>query len=68
LTSPQAAKLKLNQKINIRFRTGASRTGVVEFISPVTNAESGLVLVKVRIENSDRRFRSGERCKMRVGG
>ena len=67
LTSPQAAKLELNQKFTVTFFGGVQTTGVVEFISPVTNAESGLVLVKLRIENAEGRFRSGERCKIRTG-
>ena len=66
LTSAQAAKLQLDQEIKIRFSGVLRTTGVVEFISPVTNAESGLVLVKLRIENAKNRFRSGERCKMRL--
>ncbi len=68
LTSSQASKLKLDEEIDIRFVGGLKTTGVVEFISPVTNAESGTVLVKIRIENAKRLYRSGERCRMRVGG
>lgn len=35
---------------------------VVEFVSPVTDARSGTVTVKVRIDNAAGRYRSGERC------
>jgi multidrug efflux pump subunit AcrA (membrane-fusion protein) len=44
----------------------AETRGTVEFISPITDAESGTVLVKVRVANPHGRFRSGERCKIRV--
>ena len=33
---------------------------------PVMDAESGTVLVKVRIDNSDRSYRSGQRCRIRL--
>jgi RND family efflux transporter MFP subunit len=68
LMGPQAEKLQLDQEITIEFSSGSRTTGVVEFISPVTNAESGTVLVKLRIDNSAGGFRSGQRCKIRIGG
>ncbi len=68
LTSPQAANLSVDQKMIVHFlANGVETTGTITFISPVTHAESGTVLVKVRVDNSDARFRSGERCKIRVG-
>ncbi len=62
--SPEAAKLRKGQKIKLRIVNGAETQGVVEFIAPVTDAESGTVRVKVRIANPDGRVRSGERCTM----
>jgi hypothetical protein len=38
----------------------------VEFISPVIDAESGTIRVKVRVNNSENRVRSGERCTLRL--
>ena len=34
-------------------------TGVVEFVSPVADAESGSVRIKIRIPNRDRKIQSG---------
>jgi len=68
LTSGQAARLRLDQSVQVYFRDrGGATTGLIDFISPVTDAESGTVLVKVRIENSQGRFRSGERCTIQIG-
>lgn len=36
-------------------------SGIVEFVSPITDAESGTVRVKVQIDNSQRDLRSGDR-------
>lgn len=38
--------------------------GIVEFVAPVTSAESGTVRVKIRIPNPDGRYRAGERCTL----
>ena len=66
LTSNQADNLTLDQTFELFFAGELQTTGTVEFISPVTNAESGTVLVKLRIENAQGRFRSGARCKIRL--
>ena len=67
VTSPIAAKLNIGQEIKVRFVSGETETnGLVEFIAPTTDAESGMVRVKVRIENSEGRFRSGERCQIEI--
>jgi RND family efflux transporter MFP subunit len=68
LMSTQLDQLKVNQKLKVYFlQSNTETTGVVEFVSPVTDAESGTVLVKVRIDNRAGRFRSGERCTIRIG-
>ncbi len=41
-----------------------SLTGEVEFVSPVTHAESGLVRVDVMLDNRDGRLRSGQRLTL----
>ena len=66
--SPDAVNLRVDQEMKVRFLTsGVETTGTVDFISPVTDAESGTVLVRIRVDNADGRFRSGERCKIHVG-
>lgn len=66
LTSYQAAQLSVGEELQIWFSEEHSTTGKVEFISPVTNAESGTVLIKLRIENPEGHFRSGARCRIRL--
>tara|TARA_R110002111_G_scaffold1162_2_gene8219 strand:- start:14767 stop:15585 length:819 start_codon:yes stop_codon:yes gene_type:complete len=63
LTTQQASQMKIDDTVNIRFCISHFKTeGTVEYISPVTDAQSGTVLVKVRIDNRNGKFRSGERC------
>ncbi|WP_417386425.1 efflux RND transporter periplasmic adaptor subunit [Gimesia sp.] len=63
LTSQQASQLKINDKLEVTFKHDNSLTeGTIEYISPVTDAQSGTVLVKIRIDNRNGEFRSGERC------
>ena len=45
-----------------------STTGVIEFVSPTTDAQSGTVRVKVRIPNSKGEFRSGDACWLQLDG
>ena len=40
--------------------------GAIDFISPVTDAESGTVRVKVRIDNPQNKYRSGQRCALQL--
>ena len=42
--------------------------GVVDYVAPVTDAQSGTILVKVRVPNPKREYRSGEKCLLVVGG
>ena len=37
---------------------------IVEYVAPVTNADSGRVRIEVVIENERRKYRSGVRCRM----
>lgn len=66
LSAPQATKLRRGQELTVHLSSEAPAVGVVDFISPVTNAESGTVLVKLRIDNADGRYRSGDRCRIRL--
>lgn len=63
--SPATRDLRVDQKVHVRFPDLAGPVpGTIEFVSPVTDAESGTVRVKVRIDNPDGAYRSGERCTL----
>jgi len=63
ISGPAAATLKLGQTLKVQFPISKRKIdGQVSFISPVTDAESGMVRVKIRIANPDGKSRSGERC------
>jgi RND family efflux transporter MFP subunit len=65
IMSHQAPELSIGQKVKLRLLSGNTEiVGVVDFIAPTTDAESGTVRVKVRLENSAGKLRSGERCKL----
>jgi RND family efflux transporter MFP subunit len=62
------ARLRLDDTIKVYFVDGAEPArGKIEFISPLTDAESGTVRVKVQIRNPHDRYRSGDRCSLRLG-
>jgi RND family efflux transporter MFP subunit len=55
--------LKINQSVSLRFPdTGQECVGRIELVSPVIDAESGLVRVKVLIPNEDGKKPCGARC------
>jgi RND family efflux transporter MFP subunit len=67
LPTSVALRLKLNQSVPLTFPTsGQKATGTVEFISPVTEAESDTVRVKVLIDNEQGKYRCGVRCAINV--
>jgi RND family efflux transporter MFP subunit len=69
ILAPHAEKLRLDQAVKIRFPVSKRvMEGQVTFISPVTDAESGMVRVKVRVANPDGKARSGERCLIQFTG
>lgn len=41
-------------------------TGTIDFVSPVTHAESSTVRVQVKLPNPNGRYRSGERCELQL--
>jgi len=68
-TVPSAEASQLHQDDNVVvYLDSADQVvqGQVDTIAPVTDAESGTVRVKVRIANSDRKWRSGERCTLQL--
>ena len=70
LSNSQTAQLTIGTKVLLRPmdagdpQKGESvlMEGRVDFIAPVTDAESGTVRVKVRTDNRGGKYRSGERC------
>ncbi|MEZ6057246.1 MAG: efflux RND transporter periplasmic adaptor subunit [Planctomycetaceae bacterium] len=67
--SGAAEKLKSNASVAVTVgASGAKLSGVVELVSPIIDAQSGTVMVKVRVPNSKGDFRSGERCLLTIEG
>jgi RND family efflux transporter MFP subunit len=64
----QVAKLKVDQSVPLTFpNSGQKAAGKIEFISPVSEAESDTVRVKVLIENPQGKYRCGVRCALNLG-
>lgn len=64
----QASQLTDGQTIRIRFESSkATVNGSVKFVSPVVDAQSGTVTVRVEFPNTEGRHRSGERCVLLLG-
>ncbi len=65
IPSAQAAKLSKGQRTGVTFeKSGRTAVGVIEFVSPVINAQSSTVKVKVEIPNPSGQFQSGQRCRL----
>jgi RND family efflux transporter MFP subunit len=65
----QAKQLKVGDEVTVLFDESNQRVrGKVEFVSPLTDAESGTVTVKVRLANPDGRLRSGDHCTLQLSG
>lgn len=65
----QALTLAAEQKVPVTFsETGDTASGRIEAISPVTDAESGTVRVKVLLDNPQGAYRSGVRCALDLPG
>ena len=57
------AKLSVGSAVDLELpESGAKVRGKVEFVAPVTEAESGTVRVKVLIDNAQGAYRCGVRC------
>ncbi|MDH3718983.1 MAG: efflux RND transporter periplasmic adaptor subunit [Planctomycetota bacterium] len=62
-----ASKLTIGESVSVVFEESDHKvSGSVEFISPLTDAESGTVPVKVRLDNPDGALRSGDRCRLQL--
>jgi RND family efflux transporter MFP subunit len=63
LPTAAAVRLSKNQTVTVRFpELDQDAAGKIEIVSPITDAESGLVRVKVLVANPDGRYRSGVRA------
>jgi RND family efflux transporter MFP subunit len=62
-----ASQLNLKDTVTVVFDgSDVDIPGAIEFVSPLTDAESGTVLIKVRLDNSEGALRSGERCRLQL--
>lgn len=65
IPSQLVGTFRLRQKVLVQIEGSSVRAqGVIDQIAPVTDAESGTVRIKVRIENPKGLYRSGERCTL----
>lgn len=65
LPTAQARKIKSGDTAKLLLtETDQQAQGVVEYVAPVTSADSGRVRVEVLIENSNHKYRSGVRCRI----
>jgi RND family efflux transporter MFP subunit len=65
----QAVLLKEKQMVSVRFEaTQIESKAQVEFVSPLTDAESSTVNVRVTIANPAGKFRAGDRCMLDLRG
>lgn len=63
----QSAQVRVGAPVTIAFTdSDMSAAGVVEQVSELTDAESGTVPVRIRIDNRDGKYRSGERCTLEL--
>jgi RND family efflux transporter MFP subunit len=63
LATAAAVQLKKDGRVTIRFpESDETAVGRIELVSPITDAESGLVRVKVLIPNAEGRYRAGVRA------
>ncbi|MFK7819549.1 MAG: efflux RND transporter periplasmic adaptor subunit [Planctomycetaceae bacterium] len=59
------AELRIGQKVGVNLASNEHpAVGTISYISPVLDAESGTVKVKVRIDNKHGRYRSGDKCTL----
>lgn len=63
----QRGTAKTGQQVNVVLGQSATRvSGVVEHISPLTDASSGTFMMKVRIPNPDYKWHGGERALLQL--
>lgn len=63
---PQQLSVSLAAGHEVELQLGFERTsvsGMIEFVSPTTDAQSGTVRVKIRVDNRNRRLACGSICR-----
>jgi RND family efflux transporter MFP subunit len=69
LPTAAAASLSIGQSLPLELaETGTKVQGKVEFIAPITEAESGTARVKVLVDNPQGQYRCGVRCLLNLEG
>ena len=67
LRRSHAAGLELGQTVTVSFPYDTDTVeGVIDEMSPIIDAESGTLRVKVRLENPHGRYDSGQRCSLHL--
>ena len=67
LRRSRAEHLEIGDVLPVRFpNLTEAVAGTVEEISPVIDAESGTIRVKLKVENADGKLRSGQRCALEL--
>ncbi|MBC7852806.1 MAG: efflux RND transporter periplasmic adaptor subunit, partial [Pirellulaceae bacterium] len=65
--SGQLTAIRVGGEVEVVIEASGKRVrGVVQSISPITDAASGTVPIKVRLDNPKGFFRSGERCLLTI--
>ena len=68
MTRPQAAVLRTGQAVQVVFAVSHEKgDAVIESVSDMTDAESGMVSVKALLPNPVGKYHSGERCVLQLG-
>lgn len=68
---PSVLSHELKANAEVSMFVGEARLpakGTVDYIAPVIDAQSGTILIKVRVPNSNNVYRSGEKCLLVVNG
>jgi RND family efflux transporter MFP subunit len=67
--APMARGLNVDQSVDLEVGENRERvSGVIEFVSPTADAQSGTSRVKVRLPNPEGRFHSGDACWLNIDG
>lgn len=67
LRRSRAEQMQLGQTVKVSFANLPKPVeGIVEEISPVIDAESGTIRVKIRVNNEAGKLRSGQRCLLQM--
>ncbi len=64
IPTERAVQIKQGDSVDVLFRNGMRTTAIVEYVSPVTRADSGRVELNVLIENGRGDHRSGISCRL----